>query len=162
MKSKEIYFLFGTITLILILNLLLYGIDGFKSDAVIDINVHDTYYVISNFEFILMLGVGVFFGVYLIRVLINKFKNLTANLVLMISIILLSLVITGISSMLDAFIKQTSGWTIYPPLSAQDIERDIQPIESNLDLLASVLFYTKIILLVFLAYCGFKTGKNYK
>ena len=162
MKTKEIYWLFGTTALIPLLNLLLFGIKGFKSETVIDINVHDTYYVISNFEFMIILGVGIFFGVYLVRSLIYKFKNLTANLILMISIILFSLVLTGISSMLDTFITQTSGWTIYPPLSALETEHEIKPKSNNLNILSSMLFYFKIALLIFLAYCGFKTGRNYK
>ncbi len=162
MKTKELYWLLGTTTLIPLMNLLFYGIDGFNSDSVVDINVHDTYYVISNFEFMFILGVGIFFGVYLVRTLINKFKNLTSNLILMISIILLILALIGISSMLDAFIKQTSGWTIYTPSSTQNIRPEIEPRESNLELLANVLFYTQIVLLIFLAYCGFKTGRNYK
>ncbi|MEO1029945.1 MAG: hypothetical protein AAFX55_00990 [Bacteroidota bacterium] len=162
MKTKEIYWLFGTTAFIPILNLIFYGIDGFTSEAVIDINVHDTYYVISNFHFMLILGVLVFFGVYLLRTLIHKFKNLTANLILMISIILLSIVLTGISTMLDGLIEQTSHWTVYPPSSVENHVPDIEPRASNLSILAPVLFYIQILLLVFLAYSGFKTGRNYK
>ena len=166
MKKKEIFWLIGTIILVLILNTLIFGIDGLKSDSTLDINVHDTYFVIANFYFILLLGVLVFFGVYLIRTLRGNFKNLTANLILMISTILLIIILNGISTIVENFIQQTSGWTIYPPLSAGDgmeqIEQEIEPKENDYGILSSVLFYTQILLLIFLTYCGFKTGLNYK
>lgn len=69
------------------------------------------------------------------------------------------------NSILELFIQQTSGWTIYPPLSAGEIESTVQSEENNstgLGILSNILFYTQIILLIFLTYCGFKTGRNYK
>ena len=166
MRKKEIFWLIGTTILVLILNTLIFGIDGLKSDSTLDINVHDTYFVIANFHFILLLGVLVFFGIYLIRTLRRNFKNLTANLILMISTILFIIILNGISTIVENFIQQTSGWTIYPPLSAgngiEQFEQEIEPKENNFGILSSVLFYTQILLLIFLAYCGFKTGLNYK
>ncbi|MCA0133912.1 hypothetical protein [Winogradskyella alexanderae] len=84
----------------------------------------------------------------------------------MISTILLIIILNGISTIVENFIQQTSGWTIYPPLSAGDgieqIEQEIKPKENSFGILSSVLFYTQILLLIFLAYSGFKTGLNYK
>jgi len=162
LRKKETFWLIGTIILVLILNTLIFGIDGLKSDSTLDINVHDTYFVIANFHFILLLGVLVFFGIYLIRTLHRNFKNLTANLILIISTILLIIILNGISAIVETFIQQTSGWTIYPPLSAGEGIEEIEPKENNFGILSSVLFYTQILLLIFLAYCGFKTGINYK
>lgn len=162
MKKKETYWLIGTTILVLILNTLIFGIDGLKTDSTLDINIHDTYFVIANFHFILLLGVLVFFGIFLVRTLRRNFKNLTANLILMISTILLILVLIGIDSILDALIRQTTSWTIYPPLSAGEVEPDFEPKENNLGILSSVLFFIQIFLLIFLAFCGYKTGRNYK
>lgn len=80
----------------------------------------------------------------------------------MISTILLIIILNGISAIVETFIQQTSGWTIYPPLSAGEGIEEIEPKENNFGILSSVLFYTQILLLIFLAYCGFKTGMNYK
>ena len=80
----------------------------------------------------------------------------------MISTILLILVLIGIDSIVDALIQQTSSWTIYPPLSAGENKTEIEPKESNFEILANVLFLIQILLLIFLTYCGFKTGRNYK
>ena len=150
----------------LILNTLIFGIDGLKSDSILDVNVHDTYFVIANFHFILLLGVLVFFGIYLFRTLRRNFKNLTANLILMISTILLIIILNGISTIVENFIQQTSGWTIYPPLNTgegmEQIEQEIEPTGNNFGILSSILFYTQILLLIFLAFSGFKSGRNYK
>lgn len=144
------------------MNFVLFGTDGFKSDSILDLNIHDTYFVIANVHFVLLFSVLIFFGVYLFRTLKRNFKNLTANLILMISTILLILVLIGIDSIVDALIQQTSSWTIYPPLSAGENKTEIEPKESNFEILANVLFLIQILLLIFLTYCGFKTGRNYK
>ncbi|WP_147297800.1 hypothetical protein [Seonamhaeicola aphaedonensis] len=161
MNKKEIYWLIGTIVLVLILNLIIFGIDGFKSESVTDINVHDTYFVIANYHFILLFGISIFFAVYLIRVLRQNFKNLMANLVLIISTILLSIIMGGISTIVDSFAQLFSGATIYPPLSTGEMEHKIENNENNFGLITSVIYIIQIVLLIFLAYCGFKTGLNY-
>lgn len=85
---------------------------------------------------------------------------------MIIATILLSVVIEGISTTVDNFAQLYSGWTIYPPLSAgegmEQVEQKIKPKENYFGILSSVLFYTQILLLIFLAYSGFKTGQNYK
>ena len=161
MRKKELFWFISTTILVLILNTLIFGFDGLKANAALDINIHDTYFVLQNFHFIILLGVLVFFGVYLVRTLRSNFKNLTANLILMIATLLLILVLIGFDSILDAFIRQTTSWSIYPPLSAGNVEQDFKPKETNLSALSSVLFFTKILLLISLAFCGFKTGQNY-
>lgn len=150
MRKKEIFWLIGTTIFVLLLTTLIFGIDGLTSDSTLDINVHDTYYVITNFHVILLLGVLVFFAIYLVRTLRRNFKNLTANLILMISTILLILVLIGIDSILDALIRQTTSWTIYPPLSAGEVKPDFKPKKNNLGLLSSILFFTHIFLLILL------------
>jgi hypothetical protein len=74
----------------------------------------------------------------------------------------LILVLIRINSILDAIIRQTASSTIYPPLSAGEIEPKMEPKGNNFGILSSLVFYTQILLLIFLAYCGFKTGRNYK
>jgi heme/copper-type cytochrome/quinol oxidase subunit 1 len=166
LRKKEIFWLIGTTILVLILNTLIFGFDGLKTDSTLDINVHDTYFVIPNYHFLLLIGISIYFVIYLIRALRRNFKNLTANLILIIATILLSIVIGGISTIVDNFAQLFSGWSIYPPLSAgegmEHVEQEIKPKENNFGILSTVLFYTQILLLIFLAYCGFKTGRNYE
>ncbi|WP_299276411.1 hypothetical protein [uncultured Psychroserpens sp.] len=162
MKKKEVYWFIGTIALILVLNLVVYGINGFKSEAVIDINIHDTYYVISNLHFTVLTAVFICFLVYSIRSLREHFKNLSANLILILSTILLIVVLNGIGSMVDSFIQQDSGWAIYPPLSATNLEQSPGNTAGKHGSLLTIIFISKIVLLVFLPYFGFKTGQHFK
>ena len=109
------------ITFLLILIIGLFGIDGLKSDAVTDINAHDTYYVIANIHLIVLIVSLTFFGVYLIRMLRRNFKNLTANLIFMISDISLILIFTFLISLVNS-IREIPGSTEYPPLSGGIVE----------------------------------------
>ncbi len=161
-RKKELYWFFGTLVLILILNFAFFGSNAFSADTTVDLNIHDTYFVIANIHFVLLLSVFLFFGIYLIRTLLRNCKNLTANIILMISIILLILFFTATNSVIAVLIQQSAGWTIYPPLSAGAIEHEIKPDESYLGVLKNVIYGIQILLLILLIFCGFKTGRNYK
>ena len=151
MKKKEIFWLIGTTILVLILNTLIFGIEGFKSDSTIDINIHDTYFVIANFHFILLFTVLIFFGVYLTRMLRRNYKNLTANLIFMISGLMSIWVLTGMISIVNSYvgISKTTEYNL--------------PVTNNIfDNFSTVLYTIQIIIIGLIAYSGFKTGRNYK
>ena len=135
----------------LILNFILFGVDGFKPESNTDINIHDTYFVIANFHFILLLSVLIFFSVYLIRMLRRSFKNLTANLIFMISGLLIIWVLTGMISIVNSYIGVT------------DTTEYNLPVTNNMfDNVSTILYLTQIIIVGLIAYSGFKTGRNYK
>ena len=151
MKRKEIFWLIGTAIFVLILNFSLFGVDGFKAESVTDINVHDTYFVIANFHFILLLSVLIFFSVYLLRMLRRNFKNLTVNLIFMICGLLNIWVLTGIISIVNSYIGIT-----------ETTEYNL-PVTNNMFGNASTILYSiQIIIVGLIAYSGFKTGRNYK
>ncbi|MCM4174302.1 hypothetical protein DHD32_22830 [Arenibacter sp. TNZ] len=152
MNRKEIIWLTGTSGLFLFWTLILFGIDGFNIDSTFDINIHDTYFVIANVHLILLLFVFVFFTVYLIRVVRNRFKNNTANLILIIATILLVVVLGKTIGMLDFF----SG-----PPNNDSIADGINVVGNALKIISRILFTVQIVILVLLAYLGFKTGRNY-
>ncbi|MCP4051760.1 MAG: hypothetical protein GY739_01640 [Mesoflavibacter sp.] len=83
----------------------------------------------------------------------------------MISTIILIVIINGISSIVENLIQQSSGWTIYPPLSAgidlEQIEQEAKLKNNNLNIISNLILIIQISLLVFLAYCGFKTGTKF-
>ncbi|MDT0622945.1 hypothetical protein [Croceitalea vernalis] len=152
MKKKEIYWIVGTLVLVLILTLAIFGMDGLKSDSTWDINIHDTYFVIANFHLIPLIFVFTFFVVYLIRTTRRNFKNITSNLILMIVTILFVLVLGKLIAMLDFF----GG-----PNNNQNVPLDKSPVENAIGILSKVMFVLQIGLLILLSYCGFKTGRNY-
>ncbi|UKM66148.1 hypothetical protein GSB9_02727 [Flavobacteriaceae bacterium GSB9] len=157
MRKKETFWLIGTITFLLILIIGLFGIDGLKSDAVTDINVHGTYYVIANIHLIVLIITLILFGVYLIRMLRRNFKNLTANLIFMISDISLILIFTFLISLVNS-IREIPGSTEYPPLSGGIMENA----GNGWNNVYYILLIIQLILIILLTISGIKTGLNYK
>jgi heme/copper-type cytochrome/quinol oxidase subunit 1 len=70
-------------------------------------------------------------------------------------------VLIGLYTFVDTLIQQ-SGWTIYPPLSAIEIEPEIQTDNSYLETLSNGLLFIIVIKLIFLSFMGFKTGEIYR
>jgi heme/copper-type cytochrome/quinol oxidase subunit 1 len=151
LKRKEIFWFIGTALFVLILSFLLFGIDGLKSESYTDINIHDTYFVIANFHFILLLAILIFFGVYLLRMLRRNFKNLIANLIFMISGLLSIWVIIGMISIVNSYIgiTETTKYNLF-------VTKNI------FDSVTSILYLAKIIIVGLIIYSGFKTRLNYK
>jgi hypothetical protein len=151
LKRKEILWLIGTALFVLILNFSLFGVDGFKSDSVTDINVYDRDFVIANFHFILLLSVLIFFSVYLSRMLRRNFKNITVNLIFMICGLLSIWILTGIISIINSYIEVT-----------ETTEYNL-PVTGNIfDNASTLLYLTLIIIVILIAYSGFKTDMNYR
>ncbi|MFQ3182408.1 MAG: heme/copper-type cytochrome/quinol oxidase subunit 1 [Urechidicola sp.] len=151
MRKKETFWLLGTISFVLILILWIFGIDGLKSDAVTDINVHDTYFVIANIHLIVLIITLIFFGVYLIRMLRRNFKNIAANLVFMISGLLSIWILTGMISLVNSYIGVT-----------ETTEYNLPVTNNMFDNVSTILYLTQITIVGLMAYSGFKTGRNYK
>lgn len=159
MKRELLWFL-GTSVLAFAISLLFINIEGPLVDSTLDINIHDTYFVIQDVHAVSLLTIFVFFGIYLIRTLRAKFTNLTANWVLITSTVLLILALTELKSILEFFAHYTSNWTINPPPSTEEIQPIVEPQKSGFDTVVSLLFYVQIALLIFLVHCGYKTGQN--
>ena len=140
----------------LILILWIFGINGLKSDSVTDLNVHDTYYVIANIHLIIPMVTLIFFGVYLIRMLRRNFKNLTANLIFMISDITLILIFTFLISFVNS-IREIPGSTEFPPLSDGIVENA----GNGWNNAFYILLIIQLILIILLTISGIKTGRNY-
>ncbi|RDY61491.1 hypothetical protein [Flagellimonas nanhaiensis] len=155
MKKREIYWLLGTLGFGFLVILLLFGVDGFRHDSLLDINIHDTYFVFPYFYLAILLFVLLLFGVYLFRTIQASFKNLTANLVLMVALIFMIMVLGGFTSLLETFSQP------YSTLENGTVERERTPVESLMAILSMILVGLQLVLLVFLAYCGYKTGRNY-
>ena len=152
LKRKEIFWLIGTFGILLVLPLILFGFGGLNTDSTLDINIHDTYFVIAHFHLIILISAFTFFVIYLLRTIRRNFKNITANIILMLATILIVLVFGKMINMLDFFAGTgvNEGYT-----------SGVSPVERVMDLLSKVFLAIQIGLLILLAYCGFKTGLNY-
>lgn len=71
----------------------------------IDINIHDTYFIFSGFQILVLITILIIFIVYLFRMLIYNFKNVTVNIIFSIADILQLIIVVAIANMLGSFIK---------------------------------------------------------
>ena len=88
-----------------------------SESTTIDINIHDTYFVIESSNILIIITVFVFYFTYLMRMLFARFKNAVINYIFLFSNILMILVILYIIQAVK-MIMILPGTTIYPPLSS--------------------------------------------
>ncbi len=156
MLKKEIYWLIGTLTVVLISTLSIVGLKSLR-ESTLDVNIHDTYFVITLFPVIILYGSFALFVVYLYRVFRNRFKNFVANYIFLIADLALIVVCTKLTGVLSgiAQIGGTSG--------NMSLNEEISKIELNWARdLSNILILFQFILLCLLAYTGIKIGLNYK
>lgn len=156
LNRKEIYWLIGIIIFILIFNFTILGIDCL-SDATIDINVHDTYFIIAKVHFFVLFTFLIFYFIYFIRMLRRNFKNLIANLFFLTVNIFVIILITQIISFINS-ISEITGKTEYPPLSGGAVEHK----GNEFGFFSNSLLIFQILLIIFQSYVCYKTAINYK
>lgn len=162
MKKNEVFWFFGTLILIIISNLFIFGINGINGDTSIDLKNHDTFFLIKNYYIILLNSSILFYCIYLIRAIISKFNNNKTNIIFIISSIFLILTITIFNSIYDSFLEQFNGWTVYPPLSALEPENESFINESENSFFPNLFLIFQVILSSLIAYTGVKIGTNLK
>ena len=153
MNRKEIFWLIGTVGLVLVLTLVLFGLDGFNPDSTFDINIYDTYFVIANIQMVPLIMIFTFFIIYFFRTIRQSFRNTTSNFILIIATILFVIVLGRTIGILDFFGR---------PTNYTEIIGNKNPVGDALTILSNSLFIIQISLLLLLVYSGFKTGQNYK
>lgn len=151
--KKEV---FRILAIIIFICFLFFGILGFWRfnffDA-IDINIHDTYFVFPPFYVFILIATILIFSIYMIRVILQKFKNVFSNSVLIVSTVLMILIFTITISTVNS-IKATIE---YPPLSGGEVE-----VNSNLNNVYNALLLIQTLLITLLVITGIKTGRNYQ
>ncbi|EAQ50533.1 hypothetical protein [Leeuwenhoekiella blandensis] len=150
MIRKELLWFFGTLSLSLLFHLFLDGFDSFTADSTLDINIHDTYFVISDIIFFTVLSALLFFFVYLLRMLCSNFKNLYANFVFIIACALIVLILTSSISLIQSMSNVFDASTL-----------NVQT-HSLRSTIGNALILINALLVLFASFVGFKTGWNYK
>lgn len=140
---------------ILTITCLLFLIYRGNGELVIELNVHDSYFVVTPKDGLLEIGIITLFTVYLIRAIIGKFKNSFVNVVFLIANAMLlfdTMVWEGTFAEMAVF----PGTMVYPPLSSGP-----QEIEGNIfAALYEVLFWVQLSLSVLLTFVAFRLGKT--
>jgi len=128
-----------------------------KGKSTIDINIHDTYFVIESLNILFLITALLFFIVYSIRIVISRFKNITINGMFLFSNLLMIIVMSYIIKISRLLIVE-AGWTIYPPPSA-----NIQIHEDNsIKNLPYICIWIQIFLVITLILVAAKTVINIK
>ncbi|MDX6181916.1 hypothetical protein SGQ44_04750 [Flavobacterium sp. Fl-77] len=90
----------------------------------VDINIHDTYFVIESTNILILTILFVFFFTYLVRMISTRFRIITINSIFLLSNLLMIVLIAQVIKIIKIFTIE-AGITIYPPLSAPpQIHRD--------------------------------------
>lgn len=126
--------------------------------ATIDINIHDTYFVMDSIALCAIISVCLWFPVYLIRVLVARFGSLPMNIGFMTACFCTALLLTSLISYIEAV--AAPGWTIYPPLSA--LPQEIPDSDSEPLINTCYLLLLQAILILLIAYTAYRIGKNQK
>ena len=157
MKRKEIFWLIGTLIICFLIHFSLDGFDSFTATSTLDFNVHDSYFVIPNIFFFLLLTSFIVFGVYLVRMLRRNFKNLFANVVFMISSILVILILVNVITTINSLAQ------IYSSMDYSNIGEEVkEQTQNRYNNITNAILIIQLIILLLLTYCGYKTGRNYK
>ncbi|AGA77336.1 hypothetical protein Echvi_1065 [Echinicola vietnamensis DSM 17526] len=133
--KKEIYWLVGTLILVIVLHFFHFGGEGFQPGTQFDVEVFDTYFAMSSLYFLWPFAVSCFFLVYLVKVIATAFSSGPANLVLMITSIFL-LLFTTRGSLIMAGVLQGQVLVDF----------------------ATAMVVIQLVLSVLLAYTAFRTG----
>ena len=155
--TKEILYFSSSIIIALIAFHFAFGLTNIQTESTLDINLHDTYFVIEKKEFLPLFCTMILYLFYLIKVCIQKFKNRVTLWIFSI----ISLIIILIFPTILGFVKSLAtqpGWTIYPPLSGGKVE-----IKENIfSKIYPNLYFAFIALTMFGIFVFFKLGKLYK
>jgi heme/copper-type cytochrome/quinol oxidase subunit 1 len=150
---------------VLYLFLFLFG-QGVRHDKTIDLQLHDTYFIIGIFQATVYIVVTLYciiaFGYQFIAGWENHVLNVTQTgfTAIVLSFYYL-LWIFGWQYLKNIFENSPnqSGWTIYPPLSALQLEIP-EPTIPWMSWLAITLLI--VLPIVYLVYCIYRTVKNYR
>lgn len=119
-----------------------------------DINIYDTYFVISSITFFAGCLSIVGFIFYLVKTVATRYNNNISNIVFIIFNSILIFILTQFI-VIDSQMNN-EGWSIYPPLSAME---DKIPEETGSSF--GTLQFIVLGFVMFLAFSAFMTGKKF-
>lgn len=158
---KEFALLLGTLLCMWLVVFFLTGKITLNSQFSIDL--HDTYFVIAWSKLICIPYVLVIVFLYLIREAFFKYKRTLQNVILLIALLAGNIILIKLMEVVFELSPQTTGWTIYPPLSA--LPKVTPPFPAGASSRFSAmhaLIYIQIFFLFMSVAVAMLTGKNWK
>lgn len=156
MKIKERFWILGIAVVALLIHFSLDGFDTFTAQSTLDINIYDTSFIIPHIHFFRLLLTGLFFSVYGVRTVHQKFRNLTVNVIFMLATISLIFGLLDLGLIVSTFARFPAT-TLYPPLTMPPEIHSGNTAGTYLLILHWLIGFISILL----AYTGFKTGVQY-
>ncbi|AYL99191.1 hypothetical protein [Mucilaginibacter celer] len=170
MKPKQIIIELAILVAIYLLSFFCWPVlfGAVHGNMTLDINLHDTYFVMSASPGqLLVLSTFSLLStlIYFIRAVVKRYKNKAVNVITIASNFLLIIMLIKIYRMILLF-EQTldanaKGWTIYPPLSALGGHEYPKTPVAHLHF-DSYMFIPIVIFMLILVISSTQTGKNWK
>ncbi|MCC4213935.1 hypothetical protein [Leeuwenhoekiella parthenopeia] len=152
MKGKELIFLLMLIVSLLVLPMYSIGWEALHPESQIDVNIHDTYFIIPTLPAICVYIVFIIFSIYLFRVLLQKFRNKIANLILIVSTMALILIFTFLICLFRLWESTSSGY--------HSSTEGIVTTQGNVwNVVFWILISIQLALVILLVLTAFKTGR---
>ena len=164
MKNKslleEILWLLACIAISIIIGLCIFGKTVFIDS--IDINLHDTYFVIKKQHLLISFFIIISFSVYYFKEFKHSFRRkIQRSFIFFLGFILILLASLAVQ-LLPFFnpYHNINGWTVYPPLSAQP---EINQYEQNfiiLTIVSKAVLILQIIVVSMMLSVTYKWGRS--
>lgn len=149
-KSSIIFF----VTVLLAVLFLFYSL-LIVNDSAIDINIHDTYFVVSNNSTAILGVTSILFFIYLIKVLVNKFKSNIENVILLV----LSLLMIFITTQINSIINSVTNFQKQIIIDKQVAENIVS--NNNFEYISNGILFTQFIFILLGYYISYRIGRNY-
>jgi len=158
---QETLWLTGCIAVTIIVGILFFGKAIFEKD--VDINLHDTYFVIANQHFFICFFIFFSFVCYFIKE--NRY-GFNRKLPLRIFLILglgFNVLLVKMSLIATFFNPWKSGWTVYPPLSVKAKPTEVNVINefaATVFTPTNALLAIQILVIALMLRAAYKYGKR--
>ena len=150
MKKKELYWLVGTSVGVIMISILLFGVQVLQLNGTLAMNLHDTYFAVSNSHLLMLTAGWVFFWVYLVRMFGSRFRNITANSIFIVNGIFCIIILSLVIKPLNEYALSTGAGAHNLPIN-----------EDILNGFSLALSFFRIMIMVLVVLAMIKTRKKY-
>ena len=141
---RELYWLVGSLAFSLLATYFLFGANPLRMDESIDINIHDTYFVIGNPYAIFLLTIPFMSFIYFIRVWAYRFGNRTCNMIYLILNLFFIFILVRIHAAFTIGRQPVINENMRDPWS----------------MLSQVVLYILMATVIAMMYTAYRSGKN--